>query len=590
MRSAIVIASVLVALIVGTVVHLQATAGASTTSQSTTTEPVPVYLMGAAHTPGFNDTQWRTSLEVCNFSGVSRSYELAFLHRGESNTEPQLVELGLASGQCVNSPDVVVSVFGLEEAVGTIRLTADGDGIVAVARTYNDTPDGTFGTALGASPVDAAVVDGESAVLVHLAQSASETDGYRTNLDLLNVTDLEIDVEIALYSSAGSHLGTLSTTMMPFEYSQETRVFRQVTGDEVADGYAVIRTTTVGGALLTAASLVDNRTGDTTTIAASGVPNTERWLEPVNMGPVINSPGDEWYPVFARDGSFMIFVGRGRGGYGSGDLYISRFVDGEWQAPENMGPNVNTGGFESAPYLSADDRTLYFTSDGGGTAGSFDVWYCPLDDGVPEPRVRMESPLSTGALDCCPVISPDGNTLYICSNRAGGFGSLDVWVSQRVGGVWQQPVNLGDTVNTYAIDSPRWLSDDGTTLIIDSDRPGRLGGVDLWSVVKSGTEWLTPVNLGPPINSRFHEQGPGFIGNEGAIGGRIHFGSGRSGGYGGWDLWYSDFDTPIATAAAAAAGSGPVRVSAVTAIAPAAGSARTDEPVPTRSGCCSSAD
>jgi hypothetical protein len=176
----------------------------------------------------------------------------------------------------------------------------------------------------------------------------------------------------------------------------------------------------------------------------------------------------------------------------------------------------------------------------------------------------------------------------MCSNRSGGFGNLDVWVSRRVGGDWQPAVNLGGTVNTAWIDSPRWLSDDGATLIIDSDRQGRLGGVDLWSVVKSGSDWFEPVNLGPPINSRFHEQGPGFIGNEGAIGGRIHFGSGRPGGYGGWDLWYSDFDMPIATAAAAADGSGPTRIPPVTSIAPRARTAGTDELVPTRRGCCSS--
>jgi hypothetical protein len=590
MRPAIAIAVVLVALIVGTVVHLQATAGASTTSESIKTEPAPVYLMGAAHTPGFNDTQWRTSLEVCNFSGVSRSYELAFLYRGQSNLDPQIVELALPPGLCAKSPDVVVSVFGYDEAVGTIRLTTDGDGIVAVARTYNDTPEGTYGTSLGARPADQAVVHGTSTVLVHLAQSASDSDGYRTNLDLLNVTELEIAVEIALYSSAGIHLGTRSTDLAPFEYSQETRVFRQVTGDEVADGYAVIRTTTAGGALMTAASLVDNRTGDTTTIEASGVPSSERWLEPENMGPVINSPDDEWYPVFARDGSFMVFVARGRGGSGSGDLYISRFVDGEWQMPENMGPNVNTSGFESAPYLSADDNTLYFTSNGGAGASNFDLWYCPLDDGVPEPRVRLPSPLNTGAIDCCPVISPDGNTMYMCSDRSGGYGSLDVWVSHRVGGVWQQPVNLGETVNTPWIDSPRWLSDDGTTLIIDSTRAGRIGGADLWSVVKSGAEWLAPVNFGPPINSRFDEQGPGFIGNEGTIGGRMYFGSGRSGGYGGWDLWYSDFDTPVAAKAMAGAGTGPIRLPAVTTIAPRARTAATGEPVPTGRACCSGGD
>jgi Tol biopolymer transport system component len=587
MRSALITVSVLVCVFAGALLHLQATAGAASATAAVKAEVSPIYLMGAAHIPGFNDTQWRTSLEVCNFGGVSRSIELGFLQRDQGNPVPDAVELTLASGQCVNYPDAVVSIFGYDEAVGTIRLVADGDGVVAVARTYNDTPDGTYGTALGSNPVEEAAADGASTVLVHLAQSASDSDGFRTNLDLLNVTDLEIAVEIALYTSTGSHYGTLSTALEPFEYSQETRVFRQVSGDEVTDGYAVVRTATPGGAVMAAASLVDNRTGDTTTISGSAVPTTERWLDAVNMGTVINTSQSEWYPVLARDGSFMIFVSDRFGGYGSGDLYISRFVNGEWQAPQNLGPDVNSSGFDSAPYLSADGSTLYFTSDGIGGGGNFDIWYCSLTNGIPGPRTRMPSPISTVAIDCCPVLSADGDTLYICSNRSGGFGSLDVWASRRAGGHWQPPVNLGETVNTIAIDSPRWISDDGNTLIIDSNRPGRIGGVDLWSVARIGVDWLAPVNLGAPVNSRWDEQGPGFFGNDGAIGGMIYFGSSRPGGYGGQDIWCSDFSTPMVSGAAIATGAGPFRIPPVSTVARETDHPAAD-PAPVGSGCCSS--
>jgi len=587
MRSVLIFATVLVFVIVGAVVHLQATAGNLATPASVKTEASPVYLMGAAHTSGYNDTQWRTSLEVCNFGGVTRSLELGFLHRGESNLDPATVELTLAPGLCANYADAVSSVFGFDEAVGTIRISADGDGVVAVARTYNDTPDGTYGTALGVSPVDQAVAEGESAVLVHLAQSASDAEGYRTNLDLLNVTDVENAVEVALYSSAGVHYGTMTVALDPFEYSQTTRVFRRVTGDEVADGYAVVRTTVPGGAFLAAASLVDNRTGDTTTIATSAVPSTERWLEAENLGPVINSAGDEWYPIFASDGSFMIFVASGRGGYGSGDFYISRFVDGEWQMPENMGTNINTGGMDSAPFLTADDRTLYFTSNRSAGGSNFDIWSCPLNNGVPGPPTRLPSPINTGALDCCPVLSPDGNTMFVCSDRSGGFGDLDVWEFQRVGGVWQPAVNLGEVVNTPWLESPRWLSDDGTTLIIDSNQPGRIGGSDLWAVVRSGAEWLAPINLGAPINSRWAEWGPGFLGNNGAIQGRICFGSGRPGGSGGWDIWCSDFGSPVATGSVKAAGADHFGLPAITAIAKQARNGAASETAPIGRGCCS---
>jgi len=180
------------------------------------------------------------------------------------------------------------------------------------------------------------------------------------------------------------------------------------------------------------------------------------------------------------------------------------------------------------------------------------------------------------------VLSRDGNSIYICSDRNGTFGSLDVWVSQKVGGTWQTPVNLGETVNSFLVDSPRWISDDGNTLIIDSQRlEGRIGAIDLWYVVKSGADWLAPVNFGTPINSRWDEQGPGFFGNDGAIGGRIFFGSGRTGGLGGWDIWYSDFGYPVAAKATNVGESGPMRVPNVVAMP------RHAEAVTPVSGCCS---
>lgn len=585
MRAASIVASVVVLLVGGAVVHLQATPDAPATPPSTKTTSEPVYLMGAAHIPGFNDTEWRTSLELCNFGGVSRTFELALLLRGQPNPEPDTVALSLTPGRCVNYSDAVVSVFGFDEAVGTIRLTADGDGVVAVARTYNDTPDGTYGTSLGAIPASRAVGGDDVAVLVHLAQSGEDHVGYRSNLDLVNVGELEIDVEVELYGAAGDHLGTVSNTLEPSEYRQITRVFRQVTGGEVADGYAVIRADTADGALLASASLVDNRTGDTTTIEANAVTSSERWLEPINMGSPVNSAGDEWYPIFARDGSFMIFVASGRGGYGSGDLYISRFVAGEWTSPENMGTNVNTAGMDSAPYLSANDRTLYYTSESRPGAGTADIYSCPLDDGVAGPRTALPSPINAGPVDCCPVLSPDGNTIFICSDRSGGYGNLDVWMSVRVGGQWQPMVNLGPEINTEWFESPRWLSDDGRTLIIDSNRPGRIGGFDLWAMTKNGDEWLAPVNLGGPINSRSNEWGPGFLNNQGAVGGRICFGSGRSGGSGGWDLWCSDLGAPVLSAAVTSPTGRPARLRAVS-VAAMGSTAETAGDPPAGNGCC----
>ncbi len=263
------------------------------------------------------------------------------------------------------------------------------------------------------------------------------------------------------------------------------------------------------------------------------------WEAPQNLGPPINTQYDDWYPVIARDGSFMIFVSTRPGGYGDSDLWISHNVNGEWQTPENLGANVNTATTESAPFLAANDSVLYFASFAAGGHGLMDIWWCTLVGGTPGPKSNMGPAINGSALDCCPVMSHDGNSFYICSDRSGGYGSMDAWAFQRVGDQWSTPENMGDNVNSSQTDCPRWISDDDKTLILCSRRLGGYGDADIWYTVKDADVWSSLVNLGSTINSSAAEWGVGFLGNQGTIGGTMYFGSGRSGGHGGWDIWYS---------------------------------------------------
>jgi hypothetical protein len=263
------------------------------------------------------------------------------------------------------------------------------------------------------------------------------------------------------------------------------------------------------------------------------------WQEPTNLGPVINSVYDDWYPVIPEDGSYMIFVSNRPGGVGGPDLWISYKVGGEWEAPENLGAEVNTGTGESAPYLAENDTMLYFASFASGGYGGMDIWSCPLTDGAPGTKTNLGPEINTGNLECCPAVTSDGQTLYFCSDRPGGVGQMDVWISEKSGDTWSEPYNMGSVVNTAWTDCPRWLSDDGDTLVISSTCVGGYGQADLWYTVKTGDDWNEPVNFGPEINSYAPEWGPGFYCNHGEVGGIIYFGSGREGGEGGWDVWMS---------------------------------------------------
>jgi hypothetical protein len=263
------------------------------------------------------------------------------------------------------------------------------------------------------------------------------------------------------------------------------------------------------------------------------------WETPQNLGPPINTQFNDWYPVIARDGSFMIFVSTRPGGQGGADLWISYRDGDEWQAPANLGTSVNTPTTESAPFLACSDSVLYFASFAAGGHGQMDIWWCPLTNGVPGPKVNMGPAINGAALDCCPVMSHDGNSFYICSDRSGGFGGMDGWCFTREGQDWGPAQNMGGSVNSGQTDCPRWISDDDSTMILCSTSLAGYGDADIYSTTKEGDGWTTVHNMGSPINSSSAEWGVGFTDNDGSIGGTMYFGSGRSGGHGGWDIWSS---------------------------------------------------
>lgn len=263
------------------------------------------------------------------------------------------------------------------------------------------------------------------------------------------------------------------------------------------------------------------------------------WETPVNLGDPINTGYNEWYPVLAQDGSFMIFVSDRPSGTGGMDIWISYWNGTGWDPPENLGSNVNTAYDESAPYLAENDSRLYFLSTDPAGYGQGDIWYCQLSGGVPGPRTNMGQPINGPYYDCCPLISHDGNRFFICSDRPGGAGSIDIWISHKAGDEWEEPINAGSAVNTTGSDCPRWISDSDQDLVIVSTGPGGYGYADLYTVTTVGDTLGCRTNLGPVINTPYAELGPGFLGNGGAVGGTIYFGSGRPGGSGQWDIWCS---------------------------------------------------
>jgi Tol biopolymer transport system component len=119
--------------------------------------------------------------------------------------------------------------------------------------------------------------------------------------------------------------------------------------------------------------------------------------------------------------------------------------------------------------------------------------------------------------DFLPQLSGDGLSLYFTSNRPGGMGAADIWVSQRASpwAAWGEPVNLGSPINTAGVESAPSLSRDGHYLFFSSTRAGGFGDNDIWVSWRSRTDddlaWEPPLNLGPGVNSDAFEAGASLL-------------------------------------------------------------------------------
>src|SRR6266567_2999555 len=193
------------------------------------------------------------------------------------------------------------------------------------------------------------------------------------------------------------------------------------------------------------------------------------WSAPVNLGSPVNTPFAEMNAFISKDGlSFYFACFNCRGNIGGSDIWVSQraSVSDRWGTPQNLGPNINTSAGEGGPALSSDGHRLYFTS-----------------------------------------------------NRPGGFGGNDIYVSRRNNKrddfAWQPPENLGSGVNTAADEGgPAFFEDDKTgviTLYFNSSRPGGIGDADIYTSTLNEVdehEAFGPAVLVAELSSPFTDQAP----------------------------------------------------------------------------------
>jgi flagellar motor protein MotB len=240
-------------------------------------------------------------------------------------------------------------------------------------------------------------------------------------------------------------------------------------------------------------------------------------FNPVSIGSSINTKDDEYWPSITADGQMLMFTrqltfAENNSSYGKvqEDFYLSYFSDSAWQKAFNAGAPLNTKQNEGAQSLSSNGNYMYFTAcDRPGGSGSCDLYFSAFNDGNWSEPSNLRSPVNTPYWESQPSVSADGKTLFFSSSRPGGFGGKDLWFSKMdENNLWTDPVNLGKSINTEGDEMSPFIHFDGRTLYFASDGRVGMGGFDIFMTRMNGdSTWSEPQNLGYPINTFNDEMG-----------------------------------------------------------------------------------
>jgi len=262
---------------------------------------------------------------------------------------------------------------------------------------------------------------------------------------------------------------------------------------------------------------------------------------PTKLGPTVNSSAFDGSPEISADGLTLYFDSLRPGGLGNWDIYVTMRTDtnADWGTAEILPSPINSSYGDSGPCISPDGLALYFASDRPGGYGSYDIWVTTRETTNDPwgPPVNLGPIVNSSSYDNHPYISSDNLSLHFDSYRSfGGYGSADLYVTTRAtkNSPWGKPINLGPTVNTHNREYSPCISTDGLTLLFERRTETR--HIRLTTRTKTDDDWGTSVNLGPPVNtsSTYTDATDPSITVDGAM---LYFVSDRPGGVGDADLW-----------------------------------------------------
>lgn len=201
-------------------------------------------------------------------------------------------------------------------------------------------------------------------------------------------------------------------------------------------------------------------------------------------------------PVVSFDGSTMAYTER-RGL--ESVVYVTRREGTSWGTPDDITIEASMGTDCHTTSLNNDGTELYLFKNDNYDGNIYVTRYT---DGKWSPIEKLNRNINTRFYESHAAISSDGKKLYFTSNREGGLGELDLWVSEKdITGDWGLPSNLGNVVNTPYNEETPFISGDGNTLTFSSEGHGSMGGYDIFLAKLSNNQWTTPVNIGYPVST-----------------------------------------------------------------------------------------
>jgi outer membrane protein OmpA-like peptidoglycan-associated protein/tetratricopeptide (TPR) repeat protein len=271
-------------------------------------------------------------------------------------------------------------------------------------------------------------------------------------------------------------------------------------------------------------------------------------FDPINLGQNINSPFPEYYPTITADDRQLIYtrlIDDPEAYRGKNEDFYMAFKDGDnWRASFPLS-DINTSYNEGAPAISGDGRVLIYTacelfSEYGGNRqgfGSCDLFMSERQGNTWSPPVNLGPEVNTSAWESQPSLSADGQTIYFVRGYPTAYGNKeqDIHVAKRnADGTWGGAVKLPRVINSRGKEESAHIHPDGKTLYFSSNGHVGMGGLDIYVSQKMDSgKWSDPVNLGYPINTHKDENSL-LVSPNGEI---AYFASSRDGGFGNLDMY-----------------------------------------------------